>query len=53
MGKTYLFSKPTDTHQLLDPIFSQPYLCKKGILYSQSLFGKMDNGKRFQRENDT
>ena len=29
--------KPTDTHQFLDPSFSHPYHCKKGIPYSQAL----------------
>ena len=34
---TGLFVKPTDTHQFLDPSFSHPYHCKKGIPYSQAL----------------
>ena len=34
---TDLFVKPTDTHQFLDPSFSHPYRCKKGIPYSQTL----------------
>ena len=29
--------KPTDAHQFLDPTSSCPYLCKKGIPYSQAL----------------
>ena len=32
-----LFVKPTDTHQFLDPRYSHPYQCKKGIPYSQAL----------------
>ena len=27
------FVKPTDTHQILDPNYSHPYHCKKGISY--------------------
>ena len=34
---TDLFVKPTDTHQFLDPISSNPYHCKKGIPYSQAV----------------
>ena len=34
--KIGLFVKPTDTHQFLDPISSNPYYCKKGIPYSQA-----------------
>ena len=33
----FLFVKPTDTHQFLDPTSSDPYHCKKGIPYSQAL----------------
>ena len=32
-----LFVKPTDTHHFLDPRYSHPYQCKKGIPYSQAL----------------
>ena len=35
--KTDLFTKPTDTHQFLDPTSCHPYHCKKGIPYSQAL----------------
>ena len=35
--KTDLLVKPTDAHQFLDPTSSYPYLCKKGIPYSQAL----------------
>ena len=35
--KTDLFVKLTDTNQILDPTSSNPYLCKKGIPYSQAL----------------
>ena len=35
--KTDLFVKSTDAHQLLDLISCHPYLCKKGIPYSQAL----------------
>ena len=35
--KTDLFVKLTDTNQILDPTSSHPYLCKKGIPYSQAL----------------
>ena len=34
---TDLFVKPTDTHQFLDPTSCNPYHCKKGIPYSQTL----------------
>ena len=34
---TYLFVKPTDTHQFLDPSYSHPYHCKKEVPYSQAL----------------
>ena len=35
--KTDFFVKLTDTNQILDPTSSHPYLCKKGIPYSQAL----------------
>ena len=34
---TNLFVKPTDTQQFLDPTSYNPYYCKKGIPYSQTL----------------
>ena len=34
---TDLSVKPTDTHHFLDPSFSHPYHCKKGIPYSPVL----------------
>ena len=35
--KIDLVIKLTDTHQILDPISSHPYRCKKGIPYNQGL----------------
>lgn len=34
---TDLYTKPTDTHQFLDPSSCHPYHCKKAIPYSQAL----------------
>ena len=34
---THVFVMSTDTHQLLDPTYCHPYLCKKGIRYSETL----------------
>ena len=46
-----MFVNPKDTYQLLDPTSCHPYLCKKGIPYSQALrFNKIcSDNKTFDR----